>query len=134
MQSAYLPVGDPLVNGIVLVDKGAAPKSDDEVAITAQAADRLGASIGSKVTMIEPAGVFTVTAIVIVPDDLQETIVFRPGVLLADNNAKTGGYWLVDLPDGAAIDVAKLRQAGATPSCVARPTRTTARCRRRRSP
>jgi putative ABC transport system permease protein len=112
LSSAYLPVADPLTRGIVLMDNGTAPASDDEIAITRLAAERLGAGVGSRVTMLDPAGTFTVTAIVTIPDDLQETVVFRPGVLLRQEYARTGGQWLVDLPDGASPDTAALRKAG----------------------
>jgi putative ABC transport system permease protein len=112
LTSSYLPVGDPAATGMVKIVDGTAPKTDDEISITEAAAGRLGAKVGSKVKLLDPAGEFTVTAIVVIPDDLNEFIVFRPGVLQRQADAKVGGYWLVDLPEGVAPDLPKLRHAG----------------------
>lgn len=112
LTSSYLPVGDPAATGMVKVVQGRAPSADDEISITEAAATRLGAKIGSKVTMLEPAGEFTVTAIVVIPDDLGEFIVFRPDVAVRQEGGQFSGNWLVDLPDGVAPDLPKLRNAG----------------------
>lgn len=112
ISSAYLPVGDVLTTGMVSLTKGTPPATDDEVSLTEAAAARLGASIGSKITLEDPAATYTVTAIVVIPDDLGEWIVLRPGVLLREPGGATTGQWLVDVPDGASPDTAKLGHAG----------------------
>ena len=112
LSSSFIPVGEPLSDGMIQLVRGSAPKSDGEVAITEAAARRLGADLGATVRLLSPEGTFTVSGIVVIPDDLGEFVVFRPGVQLREESAKFGGYWLVDLPDGVAADVPKLRHAG----------------------
>jgi putative ABC transport system permease protein len=89
---------DPIAAGIVEIRSGRAPAGAGEVALTAAAAARLGASIGDTVRSADAARSWTVVGSAELPADLGQTMVFHPdGSPLADDPGE-GATWLVDTP------------------------------------
>ncbi|MFS8478815.1 MAG: FtsX-like permease family protein [Micromonosporaceae bacterium] len=97
-----LDVADPLVAGRVTLLAGRAPASGDEVALTEQALDRLGAQVGGTVQLADGSRSYTVTGLVEFPDYLRPIVVFRPEALPPGTVAEDdthGRSWLVDTPE-----------------------------------
>ncbi|WP_034594230.1 FtsX-like permease family protein [Hamadaea tsunoensis] len=102
LPSYYLPIDDPVTQGIVTRLRGTAPKAADEVAITEDAVSRLGVDIGGSVRLVDPDQSYKVTEVVELPDDLSAALVFPPSALPAE----PGGSWLIKVPGGITPQVA----------------------------
>lgn len=94
-----LDLTDPLVEGLARVVSGRAATADDEVAVTHQAADRLGATIGDTVTTADESRSYTVVGIVEFPATLRELVVFRPDALPTAEPVRGFASWLVATPE-----------------------------------
>ncbi|GAA4702372.1 FtsX-like permease family protein [Phytohabitans rumicis] len=99
LNSAGLDLTSPLVSGRVKLLDGRAPASDGEVAITEKAVGRLGAQIGDTIQNPDGTKSWTVTGIVEFPDELYQTVVFRPGAVPSENGQLyAANQWLWDAP------------------------------------
>jgi putative ABC transport system permease protein len=109
-----LDIRDPLTAGLVTLLDGRAPGGDGEVAISPDAAERLGAGLGDTIQNPDRTRSWTVTAIVEFPGSLYETVVFLPGALPASptsSDPSTG--WLWDAPGPVSWEqVKQLNQRG----------------------
>jgi putative ABC transport system permease protein len=95
LRARMLNYTDPLAQGIYRQLEGQAPATDDEVALTRPAADRLGAGIGGTVRLADGSRTFRVSGIVEDPRDLTaSTLVVRTqtGLEMSDLN------WLANTP------------------------------------
>jgi len=109
----YADLDNPLTQGLATMLGGRAPRTAGEVALSPQAAERLGAKIGSSVGTLEPPQSYVVTGLVEFPDDLREIILFHP-VAMSAAAAQLGGSWLVDVPGELSSQQSMaLNQAGA---------------------
>lgn len=94
-----LDYADPLAAGILRPMSGRAPAAADDVALTPQAATRLGAGVGGTVRLADGSRTFHVTAIVESPNDLTATwIVLRPGALAGRELDRQTTKWLAAIP------------------------------------
>ncbi|MFD0747785.1 ABC transporter permease [Phytohabitans flavus] len=109
-----LDVRDPLTEGLVTLLEGRAPASAGEVALTPQAADRLGTEIGGTIQNPDRTRSWTVTGLVEFPDSLYETAVFLPETMPARPSPSGGSAgWLWDAPGPVDWDqVKQLNQRG----------------------
>ncbi|GAB3981928.1 FtsX-like permease family protein [Plantactinospora veratri] len=97
--TAYgIDVADPMVTGLVTLRDGRAPATDGEVALTEQAAERLGSQIGDTVRNADRTASWTVTGIVEFPADLAEKVVFRPDPTSRGGSGYDSHQWLWDAP------------------------------------
>ncbi|NUO55132.1 MAG: FtsX-like permease family protein [Hamadaea sp.] len=111
VQARYVDLGDPLTRGLATILSGRAPAKDGEVALSPQAADRLGASVGGSVRTLDGDRTLGVVGLVEFPDDLREMILFHPAALTRTDDG--GGTWLAGIPGGVTPDLIKqLNQAG----------------------
>ncbi|MFC0529648.1 FtsX-like permease family protein [Phytohabitans kaempferiae] len=113
MLTRGLDIRDPLTTGLVTVLDGRAPASDGEVALTKEAAERLGTSLGGTIQDAGRSRSWTVTAIVEFPGALREAVVFLPTALPGDPASTTAAGWLWDAPAPVTWDqVRQLNQRG----------------------
>ncbi|MEV6968801.1 FtsX-like permease family protein [Hamadaea sp. NPDC051192] len=111
LQARYVDLGDPLSEGMVTLLSGRGPAKDGEVALSPQAADRLGVSVGGSVRTLDGDRTLSVVGLVEFPDDLREMILFHPAALT--RNDERGGSWLIGIPGGVTTDLVKqLNQVG----------------------
>jgi putative ABC transport system permease protein len=109
-----LDVVDPLARGIVKLRHGRAPDTADEVAVTEQAATRLGVSIGGTVRLADDSHSYTVVGLVEFPASLSEIVVFPPDTMPAPADTDLiNESWLLDAPAPVTWDqVKQLNQYG----------------------
>ena len=110
-----LDIRDPLTAGLVTLLDGRAPATSGEVAISPQAADRLGAGLGGTIQNSDRTKSWTVTGIVEFPGSLFENIVFLPDAIPGGGANSSGGSagWLWDAPGPVSWDqVKQLNQRG----------------------
>jgi putative ABC transport system permease protein len=95
---------DPVTAGFVSLLDGREPRTENEIAVTRAAADRLGTEIGGTVTTADRKRTLSVVGVVEFPDDLGERIVVPPG--------RAGDrVWFVDTP--TAPDWTEVRRLNA---------------------
>ncbi|MBB5872276.1 putative ABC transport system permease protein [Allocatelliglobosispora scoriae] len=109
-----LTIADPVTAGMVTLLDGVPPRSDTEVALTPQAAARLGAVIGGTVRTTVPDRAFTVTALVEMPEQLSEYIFFRAEAMPSpDGVPLRSSEWLMATPTPLGLaDIGRLNAAG----------------------
>jgi putative ABC transport system permease protein len=109
-----LDVRDPLTAGLVTLLDGRAPASGSEVAISPEAADRLGAGIGDTIQNADRTKSWAVTGLVEFPDSLFASVVFLPSAMPGRPTSSGGGAgWLWDAPGPVGWDqVRQLNQRG----------------------
>ncbi len=106
--SVGLDVGDPLATGLVRLVEGRVPATGTEVALTRQAAARIGTGRGGTVQLPKGAQRYTVVGIVEFPADLHETVVFRPDAMPGDPARNPHeAAWLVGTPHPLTWDAVK---------------------------
>jgi putative ABC transport system permease protein len=104
-----LDADDPLTRGIVDIRSGRAPAGPGEVALTAQAAERLGASVGGVVRSADGTRRWTVVGLAELPAKLRQIMVLHPNGFPVTGDAR----WLVDTPAPLAwTDVKALNRQG----------------------
>jgi putative ABC transport system permease protein len=98
-----IDAADPLARGIVTITAGRAPAGRDEVALTSQAAGRLGASIGDTVRSSDGGRAWRVVGTVELPESLEQMMVFHPDGFPGATDAR----WLADTPQPLTWDQVK---------------------------
>ena len=114
--NAYgIDVANPLLAGLVTLREGRGPADSREMALTEQAADRLGAHVGDVVQDADRKASWTVTGIVEFSDRLNEKVVFWPSWV--PSGTSPGDYkinqwlWAAPGPVGQA-EVQRLNKRG----------------------
>jgi putative ABC transport system permease protein len=92
LASEEADLADPIHEGRIALRDGRAPAAPGEVAITREASDRLGASIGDQVSTADNSHSWTVVGVVEYLEWFQEAVVFYPATpaIIPANS------WLVD--------------------------------------
>lgn len=110
-----LDLRDPLTAGLVTLLDGRAPANDSEVAISPDAADRLGAGVGDTIQSADRTKSWTVTGLAELPNALFESVIFLPGAMPATGPSSSGSGtgWLWDAPGPVSWEqVKQLNQRG----------------------
>ncbi|MEV1289983.1 FtsX-like permease family protein [Micromonospora sp. NPDC049679] len=108
-QARGIDLADPLAHGMVRVLAGRAPVGGAEIALSEQAADRLRAGLGERVTGGDRSPTYTVVAVVEWTDNLRELVVLPPEAM----PEPADGGWLVDTPAPVSwAQVGQLNQRG----------------------
>ncbi len=89
---------DPVTAGFVSLLDGREPRTENEIAVTRAAADRLGTEIGGTVTTADRKRTLSVVGVVEFPDDLGETDRRTAG------SAPATGVLVRGHPDGTGLD------------------------------
>lgn len=98
LEARAVDAADPIARGLVTVLAGKTPANAREVALTEQAAERLGVGVGGTVSSPHNGGTWRVTAIVEFPGKLDEAVLFAAGTLPTSDGAAVETSWLVDTP------------------------------------
>ncbi|SCF20912.1 putative ABC transport system permease protein [Micromonospora matsumotoense] len=102
-----LDLTDPLPRSTVRLRSGRVPAASDEVAVSEQAARRLGVRVGGTVAAADGSGRWRVVGVVEFPDQLGEVVALTPGGLARVSRDSYDNSWLVDLPgvpDAALVE------------------------------
>jgi putative ABC transport system permease protein len=109
LNATSVDANDPLTRGFVEVREGRAPRSSSEVALTPQAAARLGVGIGGTVRSADERHSSTVVGLVEFPSRLEEVVLFAPtGDKQPTEFSVKERSWLVDTP--SLLDWHRVRQ------------------------
>ena len=99
IEAHSLDASDPMVDGYVRLLSGSLPAASGQMAVTEEAATRLGAGIGDVVTSSDETGRWTVTGVVEFPSALGERVLLYPGDIPASaGESRELTRWLVDVP------------------------------------
>ncbi|WP_308291055.1 ABC transporter permease [Micromonospora sp. RL09-050-HVF-A] len=101
-----LDLTDPLARSMVRLRSGRVPTAPDEVAVSAQAAARMGVRVGGSVDAADGTRRWRVVGVVEFPDQLGEIAALTPTGSSRDGRSYDES-WLVDLPgplDAALVD------------------------------
>ncbi|MGV9976262.1 FtsX-like permease family protein [Micromonospora wenchangensis] len=101
-----LDLTDPVARSTVRLRSGRVPTAPDEVAVSAQAAARMGVRVGGSVDAADGTRRWRVVGVVEFPDQLGEIVALTPTGLPRDGRSYDES-WLVDLPgpvDAALVD------------------------------
>ncbi|WKU04703.1 FtsX-like permease family protein [Micromonospora sp. HUAS LYJ1] len=101
-----LDLTDPVARSTVRLRSGRVPTAPDEVAVSAQAAARMGVRVGGSVDAADGTGRWRVVGVVEFPDQLGEIVALTPAGLSRDGRSYDES-WLVDLPgplDAALVE------------------------------
>jgi putative ABC transport system permease protein len=107
LQATAVDATSPLTRGLVEVVRGRAPHAPSEVALTTEAARRLGAGVGGSITTADGATTYAVVGEVEFPIHFGQVVLFSP---TSDQAARMSRQWLVETPPGTVLDWVQVRR------------------------